>query len=366
MRENKKQFISQRYAYDPRGRHEKVSDEEYRKEYKKLVGFDQLHLKGIPVEEEKLPPQEQKENKPKVVRTCNINRDKCRERAERIWEHYPKMHPAQLAEYPAFRVQAVMKNGNEYKTETYKDWIRDLWPKEFRYNGPPTALDVPNAIIEKLLQEQRNLAQVIEDPCTSDEAMLAQIESVIAVHEPLLRRVGEHIAALRSKLPEMQRERLMDVCAEVIRGPMRQGRGQGYGRGRQMGRQDSSEAVQRGRGYGRAAGGRGYGRQRGRLARRLGLTGEQMLIIQEKDPDFEADLIRMRNTLMTEREELLNAFEDARTSNQELLEQINALVLAHSQIERRIARHLLILRPHLNAEQQKWLIGLCRHSQERS
>ena len=223
-----------------------------------------------------------------------------------------------------------------------------------------------NELIEKLLQEQRNLAQVIEDPCTSDEAMLAQIESVIAVHEPLLRRVGEHIAALRSKLPEMQRERLMDVCAEVIRGPMRQGRGQGYGRGRQMGRQDSSEAVQRGRGYGRAAGGRGYGRQRGRLARRLGLTGEQMLIIQEKDPDFEADLIRMRNTLMTEREELLNAFEDARTSNQELLEQINALVLAHSQIERRIARHLLILRPHLNAEQQKWLIGLCRHSQERS
>ncbi|MFC1635647.1 hypothetical protein ACFL5Z_12470 [Planctomycetota bacterium] len=224
-------------------------------------------------------------------------------------------------------------------------------------------------LIENLLQEQRNLALVIEDPCTPDESILAQIENVIAAHEPLFRRVGEHVATLRSKLPDVQRERLMSLCAEVIRGPMRQGRGRGYSGG--MGRQDSSGLGrgQRGRGYGRAAGGRGYGQyrgQRGRLARRLGLTDEQILIIQEKDPDFEADLIQMRNTLLAEREELLNSFEDARTSNKELLTHINKLVSAHSQIERRIARHLLVLRPHLNTEQQKWLIGLCRHSQDRS
>jgi hypothetical protein len=98
----------------------------------------------------------------------------------------------------------------------------------------------------------------------------------------------------------------------------------------------------------------------------LGLTDEQIFVIQEKDPDFEADLIQMRNSLLTERAELLNAFEVARTSNEELLNQIDSLVSAHSQIERRIARHLILLRPHLNAEQQKWLIGLCRHSQDRS
>lgn len=226
-------------------------------------------------------------------------------------------------------------------------------------------------LIEKLLHEQRDLAQIIEDPCTPDESILAQIENVIAVHEPLLRRVGEHVATLRSKLPEEQRERLMQLCAEVVRGPMRQGRGRGYGGGRRMGRQDSSGAGRgpRGRGYGREAGGRGFGqrrRQGGRLAQRLGLTDEQLLIIREKDPDFEADLTQMRNTLLTERATLLTMFEDAQTDNEDLLKQINKLVSAHSQIERRIARHLLVLRPHLNTEQQKWLIGLCRHSQDRS
>lgn len=228
-----------------------------------------------------------------------------------------------------------------------------------------------DGLIENLLQEQRNLALVIEDPCTPKESILAQVETVIAVHESLLRRVGEHVAMLRSKLPEVQRERLMQLCAEVVRGPLRQGRGRGYGGGRRMGWQDSSGAGrgQRGRGYGREAGGRGYGqqrRQRGRLAQRLGLTDEQITIIQEKDPDFETDLTQMRNTLLAERAELLNIFEDARTSNEKILDQINKLVSAHSQIERRIARHLLVLRPHLNAEQQKWLIGLCRHSQGRS
>ncbi len=227
-----------------------------------------------------------------------------------------------------------------------------------------------NELIENLLQEQRNLARVIEDPCTPDESILAQVEKVIAAHEPLLRRVGEHIATLRSKLTEAQRERLMSLCADVLRGPMGQGRGRGYGGGMRMGRQDSPGAGRgpRGRGYGRQAGGRGYGQRRGQtggLARRLGLTDEQIQITQEQDPVFEADLIQMRNTLLTERAALLNAFEGAQSSNEELLERINKMISAHSQIERRLARHLLVLRPHLNAEQQKWLIGLCRHSQNR-
>jgi hypothetical protein len=91
-----------------------------------------------------------------------------------------------------------------------------------------------------------------------------------------------------------------------------------------------------------------------------------MLVIREKDPNFETDLARMRNTLSAERSELLNAFENDQTSNEQLLVQINKLVSTHSRIERRIARHLLVLRPHLSAEQQKWLIGLCRHRQDSS
>jgi len=90
-------------------------------------------------------------------------------------------------------------------------------------------------LVENLQQEQSKLARVIEDPCTSDESILAQVENVIAAHEPLLQRVGEHITTLRSKLPAGQRERLMQLCAEVLRGPMRQGRGRGSGGGQAYG-----------------------------------------------------------------------------------------------------------------------------------
>jgi hypothetical protein len=224
-----------------------------------------------------------------------------------------------------------------------------------------------NILIEALLEKQKSLAGAIEDPCTPDDAILAQVETVIAAHEHLLRRVGEHIAALRSELPTAQRERLMDLCAETVRGPIGggRGRGAGYGGGSRMGPRDGSGAG-RGAGGGRGYGGddgMGYGqrrRLRGGLAQYLRLTQEQTLIAQQHDPDFEADAARLRDALLAERAKLLAVFEDSQTRNDGLLQQIDKLISAHSQIERRIARHVLVLRPHLTADQQKWLIGLCR------
>jgi hypothetical protein len=229
-----------------------------------------------------------------------------------------------------------------------------------------------DGLIDDLLQEQKILASVIEDPCTPDESILAQAENVIAAHECLLRRVGEHVATLRLKLPGAQRNRLMGLCVEVLRGPIGQGHGRGYGYGGsgRMNQQDSygPGRGQRGRGFGREANGRGYGlrrRQRGRLAQRLNLTDEQIRITREQDPNFESDLIQLRNTLLTERAKLVQVFEDTQTDGEQLLEQIDKMISAHSQIERRIARHLLVLRRHLSAEQQKWLIGLCEYNRGR-
>ncbi|MEJ2702621.1 MAG: hypothetical protein P8Z79_09285 [Sedimentisphaerales bacterium] len=229
-----------------------------------------------------------------------------------------------------------------------------------------------DGLIENLQGEQKDLALAIEDPCTPDASILAQVEKVITAHEQLLNRVGEHITILRSELPAAQRQRLMGLCAEVLRGPLGQGRGRGggygYGARRRTGWQNSSGAGPgpRGRGFGRGGGGgRGYGRRlrrRGGLAQRLRLTDEQILVAQEQDPNFEADLTGLRESLLTERTRLLAAFENPQTSNEELLEHIGKLISAHSQIERRLARYLLVLRPHLTAEQQKWLIGLCRRS----
>jgi hypothetical protein len=220
-----------------------------------------------------------------------------------------------------------------------------------------------NALIATLLHEQKNLATAIEDPCTPDAAILAQVETVIGAHESLLRQVGEHIAALRLELPAGQREHLMDLCAQTIRGPLIRagGGGRGFGGGSRMGPRDGSGA---GRGYG-YGGGSGYGRGRrlaGGLAQYLRLTDEQIRIGQEQDPEFETDSASLRDALLGERAKLLAIFENPATTNDDLLEQLDKLILTHSQIERRVARHVLILRPHLTADQQKWLIGLCQRA----
>jgi hypothetical protein len=105
-------------------------------------------------------------------------------------------------------------------------------------------------------------------------------------------------------------------------------------------------------------------RVRDRLARRLGLNQEQARLLEEKDPDFEANSMNLRFALMTEREKLLSIFENPNSGDDELLQQIENFISTYSSIERRIAEHVLVLRPYLTVEQQKWLIGLCRRSQD--
>ncbi len=124
-----------------------------RKLYKKLVALDQMvrhkHVEAKPQVAEHEQPQKRSNRKTNIM-----NEEKCRERARRIWEVYPNMHPKQLSEYTAFRLQIVMKTtGKEYINKTYKDWISKFWPKEHRYLGPSRSLDIPNAVIEELLKD---------------------------------------------------------------------------------------------------------------------------------------------------------------------------------------------------------------------
>jgi len=222
-----------------------------------------------------------------------------------------------------------------------------------------------DGLINNLAMQQKSLALTLEDPCTPNELVLKHTENVIAAHEHLIRRVGEHVVELRGKLQADNRDYLMHLCAETMRGPISRLGGRVSGGGRRNGIGRGGPSGQR-YGYGRGAGRRGRGsfgmglRVRDRLARRLGLNQEQARLLVEKDPDFEADSINLRNALMTEREKLLSMFENPNSGDDELLQQIEKLILMHSSIERRIAEHVLVLRPYLTVEQQKWLIGLCR------
>ena len=227
-----------------------------------------------------------------------------------------------------------------------------------------------DGLIKNLAAQQKSLALTLEDPCTPNEVVLEHTEAVIGAHEHLIRRVGEHVVELRGKLQADKRDYLMHLCAETVRGPMSRLGGRAGRGGRRNGTVGGGPDG-RGYGYGRGGGagrggGGGYGmrlRVRDRLARRLRLNEEQAKLLQEKDPDFEASSMNLRNALMTEREKLLSIFENPNSSDGELLLQIENFISTYSWIERRIAEHVLVLRPYLTVEQQKWLIGLCRRSQ---
>ncbi len=231
-----------------------------------------------------------------------------------------------------------------------------------------------DGLITNLAAEQKSLASVLEDPCTADEVVLKHTEFVIGAHEHLMRRVGEHVVELYGKLSADNGDYLMHLCAETMRGPIsRLGGRVGGGRQNGFGRPGSGggrgNGYGRGGGAGRGRGGGGYGLRQGawdRLARRLRLDEGQVSILRDKDSDFEADSVQLRDVLLAERAKLLVLFEDPQSTEEELLQRIDKLIRAHSQIERRIAEHVLVLRPYLTVEQQKWLIGLCRRSQDDS
>jgi len=227
-----------------------------------------------------------------------------------------------------------------------------------------------DGLIKNLAAQQKSLALALEDPCTPNEVVLGHTEDVIGAHEHLIRRVGEHVVELRDKLPADKRDYLMHLCAETVRGPISRLGGRSGGGGRRNGIGGGGPDGQ-GYRYGRRGGagrgnGGGYGlhlRVRDRLARRLRLNEEQAKLLQEKDPDFDANSMNLRDALVTEREKLLSIFENPNSGDAELLQQIEKFISTYSWIERRIAEHVLVLRPYLTVEQQKWLIGLCRRSQ---
>jgi hypothetical protein len=243
-----------------------------------------------------------------------------------------------------------------------EDAPRTVAESEAKFNN-----EVEN-LIANLESLQKSLIAALEDPCTPDAIITKDMNDVIAAHKDLILRVGEHVVKLRHQLGRENREYLMQLCTEAVSGQMRRlgarmggqgGRGYGYRYGRQ---------GRGGRGYGYRGGsgqekGTGYGQRsrfRDRLANRLKLTFEQVMLLQENDPNFESESVSLYETLMEERDKLLSVFENPESSDDEMLNQIENLVSTHSRIERRIAEHVLILRPYLTVEQQKWLIGLCR------
>jgi len=77
------------------------------------------------------------------------------------------------------------------------------------------------------------------------------------------------------------------------------------------------------------------------------------------DPGFAADLQKLRSELASRRTALADALADPKSPDELIRGRVEAVIAASGELERRVTRYLLEVRPYLTAEQQKKLFGLC-------
>ncbi len=91
----------------------------------------------------------------------------------------------------------------------------------------------------------------------------------------------------------------------------------------------------------------------------LRLMPDQIEKIAGVDPDFAAESADLEAALAVERDQLATLFEDSDATDEVIAQQVEEVIAAHNQLERRVAKHLLALRPHLTDEQRAKLFQRC-------
>jgi|GEM_PF-3613636 len=220
---------------------------------------------------------------------------------------------------------------------------------EHRFNSDAATLD------QMLRQEQVRLADLIENPGTTETAILTQGRIVSDAREQLMRRAGQHVISLRKELSPAQCRSLMQFSAEVVCGS---------GAGRQMrirGDEGEGGRYRRRGGAGMGAGrGPGAGRAGGcGLTCRLQLTDAQSAAVAAKDPGYDTQIEALRNRMMEAREAFAEALQDDSAADEHLLDHLDGILRLHRELDQRVAEHIVVLRGELTPEQRQVLIGLC-------
>lgn len=94
----------------------------------------------------------------------------------------------------------------------------------------------------------------------------------------------------------------------------------------------------------------------------LRLMPEQIERIAGIDPAFVDESAQLEAELETEREKLAALFEDPSATDEAIVHQVEAVIEAHDRLERRVAKYLLALCPHLTDEQRSRLFHRCAKS----
>jgi Spy/CpxP family protein refolding chaperone len=90
----------------------------------------------------------------------------------------------------------------------------------------------------------------------------------------------------------------------------------------------------------------------------LELSTEQERVIDKADPNFPVDAGALAAKLDAEQENLATLLEDPNSEREATMAQVETMMIAHNNLERRVAEHVLEVREHLTPEQRKKLMGL--------
>ncbi|MGE0478963.1 MAG: hypothetical protein AB7Q17_00700 [Phycisphaerae bacterium] len=91
----------------------------------------------------------------------------------------------------------------------------------------------------------------------------------------------------------------------------------------------------------------------------LQLLPDEVARLQSVDPSFAVDRTNLERDLATERDRLARLFERPTATDEAVLEQVERTIAVHDALERRVARYLLAVRPHLSDEQRSRLFERC-------
>ena len=216
-----------------------------------------------------------------------------------------------------------------------------------------------NSIRVKTLNDcQDILAQAIENMQSSDDNILQASASVSDAHEKLVLDVARHIINLRKKLPVSSQDLFMELCSKTVSGPFRRFIMPGGSCSTaNAGNGECSNAAGKNKGFGKQR----RQRRRNGLGNPLRLTDKQIQWAATQDPTFQRDLDSLRSEFLTHRGHLCKSFQTEEISDELLYQAIENMIKAHNQLEKRIIEHIIVIRTRLTVDQQKWLIGLCRH-----
>ncbi len=200
-------------------------------------------------------------------------------------------------------------------------------------------------IMGELAVLRQDLFNVVADPCEPDSVVIDKLNAMTAVHHKLVRTIFEHIVTLRDVLPREQKDRLTNVCSQLLAKPKAElARRNGWGRG--------------------GANSKGHQRRNRNgcfgVGRRLQLTDAQKQILCPLDPVFADHSARLTGDLLAGMDKLKVLVADETATKDEILQSLEQVLKIHGELELCTLEYLLKIKPHLSNDQRDMLKGMCR------